>query len=619
MIAMNTAKGARGAEQTPRKTDGTSMIALSRKIYRMSLPIIAIGAWSGTAAAQVVSPTTREEIQRDRLEQELRTEGQAVAVDGVIERAPCPLANEQFADLRFTLSEAQFTGLGAIDPGLLTPAYAGFVGQEMPVSAICDIRDRAAALLREAGYLAAVQVPVQTIDGGVVRFDVIAARMTAVQVRGDAGPSGKLLQKYIDKIAAQPVFNITEAERYLLLARDIPGLDVRLVMQPAPANGTAQPGDVVGIFNVDRTPVYADANIQNFGSKAVGRFGGLLRARFNGLTGAGDETTLSVYSAETPSEQIVVQAGHEFRLGSEGFTVGGNVTYAWSEPDIAGPDLFESDSFIASVYGTYPFKRTQTSNFFGTVGFDLVDQDIDFSGLPLSKDRLRVMYARLDFNSVDEPSVRGAGGYSSIEPRFALAGSIEVRQGFDLFGASDPCGPAFVNCAQPGVVPPSRLDGDPTAFVIRGQGQVDYRPAPLLKFSLKPRFQYSPDALLSYEQVSGGNYTAGRGFDPGAVIGDTGFGGQFEIAYGSLVPETPDGIAWQPYAFFDLMSVSTKNVPGDPQTITSVGGGLRTTLGRTAYLDIFGAVPLKRAPFQTERGDVRLLMTLSVQLGAWNR
>jgi len=578
--------------------------------------VCSAGAGLGAEAfAQGVTPTTREEIQRDRLERQLRTEGQSVVVDGAIERAPCPLAAPEFADLTFSFREAEFSGLGEIDAAIVAPSYNHLVGQQLAVSSICDIRDGAATILRNAGYLAAVQVPVQEIENGVVRFDVVLARMTTVQVRGNAGNSGQLLQQYIDRLASQPVFNVKEAERYLLLARDIPGLDVRLVMQPSPPETGGKRGDVVGIFNVTRTPWEADATIQNFGSKAVGRFGGTARLKINGLTGLADQTTLSAYSTSSPDEQIVLQAGHTMRLGSEGFTLGANATFAWSQPDVVGPDLFESETFIGSIYGSYPFKRSQKANLYGTAGFDLINQNVDFSGLPLSKDRLRVAFARLDFNTIDEPSISGANGYSSIEPHFGVAGSLEIRQGFDVFGASQSCGAAFVNCIGAAVVPISRLDGDPTGLVVRLEGQIDYRPSPDWLISLKPRAQWSPDALLSFEQVSGGNYTAGRGFDPGSVIGDSGYGGQVELAYGSLVPETPGGSAVQPYVFFDLMSVSTKNVPGDPQTISSAGGGVRARLGNATFLDITGAVPLKRAPFQIERGDFRLLMTLSVRFG----
>ncbi len=601
---------------------------LARGTGTLALMLAGSSLFAGSVTAQTatpaVPPTTREEIQRDRLEERLRTEGQSVAVDGAVERAPCPLSAPQFAQLRFTLTDANFTGLDAIDPAIVKPAYADLVGQVLSVAAICDIRDRAATLLRQSGYLAAVQVPVQEIDGGVVRFDVVLARMVSVQIRGETGPSGRQLEKYIDRLAQQGIFNVNEAERYLLLARDIPGLDVRLVLQPAPReqgsqSGQVAPGDVVGVFNVSHTPIFADANIQNLGSKSVGRFGGLARIRVNGITGLGDETTLSFYTTEDFDEQQVLQAGHEMRLGSEGLRLGVNGTFAWSTPDVFGPDLFDSETTIVSAYAAYPFRRSQTSNLFGTAGFDFIDQDVQFADLPLTKDRLRVAFARLDFNRIDSASLSGRNGYSAQEPRFAFAGSVELRQGLGIVGASDGCGPAFVRCIGAGAVPPSRLDGDPTALVLRAEGQMDYRPSPLLKFSLKPRVQYSPDALFSYEQVSGGNYTAGRGYDPGSVIGDSGFGGQFEVAYGSLVPRTLRGIALQPYVFADWMSAYSKNIPGDPQTISSAGAGVRATLGRLASLDIYGAVPLEKAPFQASRGDFRLLMNLSVQLAPFNR
>lgn len=594
---------------------------ITRRFARMGagIGIATLGALTLAAPsfAQVAGVPTREEIQRDRLEERLRTQGDAVAVESEVERAPCPLANPQFADIRFTLSRAQFDGLGQIDPSMLDGTWSGLVGQELPVAAVCDIRDRAATALRRAGYLAAVQVPAQTIEDGVVRFDVVLARLGSVQVRGDAGPSEAALQKYINKLVGQPVFNIEEAERYLLLARDIPGLDVRLTLRPAPREEGAPAGVVVGVFDVVRTPIYVDVNAQNYGSESVGRYGLLGRVRFNGLTGLGDETVLSAYATSDFDEQFVLQGNHEFRLGSEGLTVGAGMTYAWTQPDVPGPNVFESDTLVGNIYARYPFIRSQTSNLYGTVGFDLIDQKIDFTGLPLSEDKLRVINARLDFSTIDEDSVLGRGGYSAFEPKLATFATLEVRQGLSGLGASESCGVGFVNCTQPGVVPPSRLDADPSAFVIRFEGQVDYRPNPLLKFSLKPRAQYTSDPLLSYEQFSGGNYTVGRGYDPGAVIGDSGFGGHVEVAYGSLIPETPDGFAFQYYAFADHISTWTRNVGGDPQSLTSVGAGVRATIGRQGTLDAFVAVPLERAPFATRKGDPRFLFTYTVQIAPW--
>ena len=140
---------------------------------------------------------------------------------------------------------------------------------------------------------------------------------------------------------------------------------------------------------------------------------------------------------------------------------------------------------------------------------------------------------------------------------------------------------------------------------------------PEFGFTARTRFQYSPDALLGYEQFSGGNFTVGRGYDPGAIIGDQGFGVQLEVFQGSLIPETPDGVAVQPFAFFDLAQVSVNNVPGDSDRLTSAGGGLRMSIARQAVFDVFVAVPLERTDFATRKGSARLLATLTVQLEPW--
>ena len=566
--------------------------------------------------AQSVAPT-REELNRQNIEAELRGDRNSVSVASEIERAPCPLAAPQFAELTFTFSSAEFSGLGGIEASLLEASWADYVGQEISVATICEIRDRAATILRAQGYLAAVQVPVQTIGEGTVKFDVLLARLRQVQVRGDAGPSASTLQNYLGKLTSQEAFNANDAERYLLLARDIPGMDVRLTLQPLTADQGGQPGDVIGVFDVVTQPVVVDANIQNFGSQAIGRGGALVRVRANGLTGLGDETMLSAYSDLEFEEQFVVSGHHEFRVGSEGLTLGLAATYALTQPDIPGANLFESQTFIASGYARYPLIRSQAQNLTLSVGGDYIDQSVEFSGLDFTQDDLRVGFIRADYWGSDEDSINGRGGYSAAEPKLSYYASIEFRQGVGGLGASPSCGAGFVNCIGAGIIPPSRLDADPSATLVRGETGLTYRPTPLFGFSARTRFQHSSDPLLGYEQYSGGNFTIGRGYDPGAIIGDKGFGAQFEAFYGSLVPETPDGFAFQPFVFFDLAKVSLNNVANSSDRLISAGGGIRSTIGRQAVLDVTFAAPLERTNLATRRGDVRGLLSLTVQIEPW--
>lgn len=581
-----------------------------RNAFRVALGFSA-AMLPGLAAAQTtpppVSPPTREEIERAQPAPEQHAKGTGVTVEGAIERAPCPLADPKFQDLSFTLSQVQFTGLRSVPPDILREAWTGDVGKKLPVAAICDIRDRAATILRSRGYLAAVQVPAQKIENGVVRFDVLMAKLVRIQVRGEAGRAEPMIAGYLDKIRAMDVFNVKEAERYLLLARDLPGYDVRLVLRPA---GTV-PGEVIGEVDVTYTPVEIDANVQNYGSRATGRFSGLVRAQFNGLTGLGDRTTLSFFTTADFKEQQVVEVGHSFKLGSEGLTLTGDFTYAWTRPSI-GVNL-NAETLVAYAEASYPFLRTQAENFYGAFGLNVVNQDVDFVGTPLTRDRLRVLYARFDYDSIDPLSIASTTGFSQAEPRWHSAATLELRQGIDL-GSSERCRLGQV-CLL------SRAEGDPTAFVARGAAYFDYRPVPQVTISISPRAQYAPHALLSFEEYSVGNYTVGRGYDPGALSGDSGLGFQSELRFGSLVPKSRSAFAFQPYGFFDLGVVwnHDSNLRAiSPERLLSAGAGVRAAWGDHARLDLTLAAPLDRPPFGGQR-DVRFLVSLTTKLVPWRR
>ena len=438
-------------------------------------------------APPTVQLPTREEIERGVSEGTLEREGGAVSVDTeAVERAPCPLASPDFAGIRLRIDGVDFSGTENISGIDLSDSYRPFVGTEQPVAVICEIRDRAATTLRAAGYLAAVQVPPQTIESGRVKLDVLLARMTRVQVKGDAGASEGLLVGYIDKLTRDPVFNSLKAERYLLLTRDIPGLDVRLALRPVEGS----PGEVIGEVTVRRTPFYADMTVQNLGSREIGRFSGLLRAQVAGLTGLGDATTASVFSSADFEEQVVLQGGHQFRLGTEGLTIRGDVTYGWTRPSIANSPPFESKTLIASAEATCPFIRRQANNLNGAVGFDLIDQDVDFGSIALNKDKLRVVFARLDANGLSPLSLTGRDGFTPLEPNWAWAASLELRHGLDVFGASPDCGGVTVGCLAPGAPTPSRIEGDPTAFRGARRGRVRLSP------DQQPDFQHrNPGAV----------------------------------------------------------------------------------------------------------------------------
>jgi hemolysin activation/secretion protein len=589
-------------------------IALRRSAAQLllSAALASVPASLAAQTAAEILPPTREEVTRPEAPVP-QVRAPRLEVEGGIERAPCALDSPDFANIRFTLRDVQFEGLQGVSAAELTPAYSALVGQEHPISVVCEVRDRAATILRNAGYIAAVQVPEQRIEDGVVRFRVLMARLTQVRVRGDATGAEQTIAGYLNQLTEQPVFNRFEAERYLLLASDLPGYNVRLTLRPA---GTA-PGEVIGDVTVQRIPFFADVNVQNLGSNELGRWGALARGQLFGLTGLGDRTIFSVFTTSDLEEQQTVQLGHDFRLGPEGLSVSGIFTYAWARPNIEDDD---SDIDARTMLGTlevgYPFVRRQTSTLRGSLGLDIVNQDVELDDIDLTRDRLRVGFARLGWDGISSDF---SNGRTLAEPFWRLSSLFELRQGLDIFGASDDCGPAGAHCLGPGEVPPSRIEGRSTATVLRFNGYGEVRPAPKLTFALGARAQMAWKPLLSFEEFSAGNYTVGRGYDPGALLGDRGYGTQAEVRFGSRVPASAKSVAIEGYAFWDHARVKNLDdvVAEGSRRLHSVGAGARLGFDRFA-LDAGLAVPLTRVGLFDEKPSPRLLVSLTTRLWPWS-
>ena len=74
-------------------------------------------------------------------------------VEGGIERAPCALDSPEFRNVHLTVRGVEFQGLQGLSPAELGSASTPFIGRDQPISVVCEIRDRAATILRNAGYM----------------------------------------------------------------------------------------------------------------------------------------------------------------------------------------------------------------------------------------------------------------------------------------------------------------------------------------------------------------------------------------------------------------------------------------------------------------------------------
>ncbi len=485
---------------------------------------------------------------------------------------PCPLRDSQ---LTFTLQSVSFRGVSALTPAELAPAYSDQIGKTLPVSAICDIRDRASRIVFNHGVLARVEIPQQTMAGGALVLEVIEAHVVNVRIRGDAGHAQAAVERYLGTLRGMTPFDMRKAQRYLLLASDIPGVQVRAAVRPSV---TGERGAVDLDITVSAKTVDAVANVQNLESQSVGRFGALARVDVNSLTDLGERTSLVGYHTLDSDEQWVAQLLEEARIGGEGLIARGSLVYGQTRPggSVAALKL-QSDSFVAEAELAYPLVRLRRQNLNLAGGFDLIDESTDTAGLALNRDRLRVFYLRANGDSRME----------SLGRIFQFSGALTFRKGVSGLGASDDASLASIPTTRPG--------GQSDAWLVRGSGQVVTTVAGRLQFSGQVQGQYTSDRLLNYEQFALGNLTVGRGYDPGTVLGDSGVGGELQLRYGPWPMHRL--VVASPYVFYDAGYIQNN---GDAilrnRTLTSAGGGVTLRLANRFNLDLAYAQPFQ-APY----------------------
>jgi len=510
-----------------------------------------------------------------------------------IEKTPCPFAG---SDLKFTLKSVEFRGAvaGAIalTPEELSPAYARELGTEVPVTAVCDIRDRVSAIYLRRGILASVAIPPQRINEGKVVFEVVEARIVGVEYHGDVGPAQRQVARYLDQLTGMAPFDLDVAQRYLLLASDIPGVQVQATLKPAPEGN----GAVVLDIAVSRDPFDASAQVQNYGSKTIGRELGLARVDLNSFTPLGERTSLIAYWTLASDEQRVIQATEHFKLGGSGLAADFSGSWAWTRPgDAVAPLELEGESFAGSARLTYPIVRHRRHNVNLGIGLDWIDQQVDFGGgiATLTEDHLRVFFARLDGHWAP----RSLSNHSA-----ALTGSIEVRKGTTGLDAS-----------QYGEITASRFLGRPDAFVWRAEAQGGGRIAGPVVATAAISWQFTQDPLLSYEEFSVGNLSVGRGYDPSAASGDRAIAASVELTTVPL-PLFKGRAAWRPYAFYDTAELTNIGPGAGKLNLASAGLGVRAQITRRVSLDLAWAKPFDDPFGLGDEPPARVLVSLSATL-----
>lgn len=271
------------------------------------------------------------------------------------------------SDLRVVVEAFEFSGNTRLGIEQLSLAVAPFLRRPLSLADLQAAAAAVAAAYREAGWLARVVLPVQTIAHQTVRLQIIEARLGAVHIDGAATRiSGERLRPYFSARQAQDEpLNVANMERALALINDLPGLQVAASLHTGQADGrtdlTLQPRD--------QPLLVGDIGIDNMGSSPTGALRQTARLALNSPQGLGEQWT----------GQLIHSQGSDYaRLaaslpwGSDGWRVGAHL--ARLNYRIVAPEFkaLQAQGGLSAVGldASYPLLRSSQSNIYLNLGLE---------------------------------------------------------------------------------------------------------------------------------------------------------------------------------------------------------------------------------------------------------
>src|SRR5580658_9088253 len=489
---------------------------------------------------------------------------------------PAPGAPEVPPGPPVAIQSVVVQGATAYPESELKPYYAGLVGQSVPLAQISSVLQQIQSKYRNDGYvLTVVRGAIEPGTGGsTLRIRVVEGFISDVKIDGDIGPAGVLVFNFLNKLTTIRPVNISDIERALLLAQDIPGVSVRAVLRP----GTGEAGAVEWVGQVGRKPFGGYAQYDNRGSNFAGPSELLVGAQANSFTSAGERTEVEIYDTPFTTEQLFGQGSIEGFVGSSGLKLRGYAGYGYSQPGgVLSQVDFHSRLTLAGVSGSYPIIRTRPISLYVSLTFDTEQATTTESGgtgLRNVSD-LRVLRLSSTVDSQDQTLGTGLIGANTI--------ILTAHEGLNGLGATSD--------ARIG----NRVDFFKlTGEITRVQNLFSFG-TNTVALKLSAGGQWTNDVLPPTEEYLLGGTRYGRGFFAGEVIGDNALGATAELQLNTAI-ERPLPLGLQPYIFYDN-GQTWDLAPGDiNQKLESAGVGVRVTVTPQVSVDVEDAHRFTRTP-----------------------
>lgn len=400
-------------------------------------------------------------------------------------------------------------------------------GGVFTVGQLQAVADAITNYYRERGFvLATAIIPVQDVQEGVVRLELLVGLLGEVKVEGNKRYSTAALQRPFQKLQGIPVEQ-NRLESALLRLNDYPGLAVTGVMKPGKEVGQ---GDLVASVQKER---WYELNLgtDNYGRKETGD--GRFRAQgiLNNPLGIGDQFTAFFQPSIAPANQKFVSGDYMLPLGNlTGHEV--RMFYRYNDFDVDDENPTTEIDGVTDEGGVelaHRWLRGRTLNVTTYEGFTRKQADTFVDGDKVFRDILAVVNFRIEADYTDR-RFAGING-ATLEYRRGVPGIAGAMSGSTSRTIA--------------VTPSRRADPPPNqpfsariatgkfdsflGSIYRLQSLAPLNPA-LAEHAVLVRFegQWSDDLLVPLEQFAVGGIQNVRGYQPSEALFDRGIYGTIE-------------------------------------------------------------------------------------------
>lgn len=466
--------------------------------------------------------------------------------------------------IKFKLNKIILEGNHVYSTQQLTALFQDKLHHEISIAELQDLVQDITNYYRNNGYiLTRAILPPQKVANGIVRVRVIEGYIDQVSLVGKPRNADRILLDYGNQIAQSRPLQLKDMEYYLLLANQVPGADVKAILEPSKNSIGASDMSL----SVTQQPLNASLAYDNYGTLYIGPLQLTGSANANSVIRSGDMIRATYLAATHDKELHYFDANYQTPLGAHGFTVTAGGNQSLTLPGFLLRDL-DTDGTANTYYLNfqYPLILSRSQYLMLDGGFTYLDSKVT------QLDNEFLVYD-------DHVRPIRFGGVYSFADRWNGSNIItpHVEQGLKLFGASDdPNSDTTSHFGADGIYTKFNLlvshthpiAASPLSIYVMAQGQTSNKP------------------LLATEQFGFGGSVQGRGYDPAEILGDKGLAGTFEVRFDTF-PQKYLINNVQYYVYYDIgkvWDIDQSPDPEVPQNQSAASGGFGARFGITQYV-----------------------------------